>query len=505
MGSSDAAPGSIEDCLMVHLPVVLSIVMTIAATFQDEPAEPAFDVVATLERAVSEAIERARPSVVTIDRLKSADGSTLAIRGALLDPGGINRVDLLALNGMGMIVEPNSADLPSFDFGSGVVIGDEGQIVTAYHVVEGAARLTVRADGFEPFDAVIIAADPRSDLAVIVPRLRPGDVQDGPRLRPIPLGNAESLRPGSFLIALGNAYNAARDGRASASFGILSNTARRLIPARNPYGQSVPTQLHHFSTLFQLDAKLNQGLSGGAVVNMSGELVAITTASANAVGYDPRAGYAIPLDTLGRHAIDALIEGREVEYGFLGISLDSPTSTIREVQPGTPAGEGGLVKGDVIEEVAGRAVDGYEDLVKAVNPLPVGEPVELTIRRQERSLNTSVVLSKLPIEGNVIATTLPPLWRGLRVDFSSVVTPRGELPFDAMARGGVGVTSVVGDSPAGRAGIEPGTIILAVEGDAVRKPSEFLERVTEFEGEEVRLETDRGEVIVPSKGLVDDD
>ena len=490
---------------MLHLPAMLAIVATIAATFQEPRDEPALDVVGSLERAVTEAIERARPSVVTIDRLKSDDGSTLAILGETRDPASMNRVDFLALNGMGMMGVPNSADVPSFDFGSGVVVGDEGQIVTAYHVVEGAARLTVRADGFEPIDAVIIAADPRSDLAVIVPRIVPGNLGDGPRLRPIPLGDAESLRPGSFLIALGNAYNAARDGRASASFGILSNTARRLIPETNLYGRSNPTQLHHYSTLFQLDAKLNQGLSGGAVVNMSGELVAITTASANAVGYDPRAGYAIPLDNLGRHAIDALIEGREVEYGFLGISLESPTSTINEVQPGTPAGEGGLVKGDLIVAVAGRPVDGYEDLVKAVNPLPVGEPVELTIQRQGRSLTKSVVLSKLPVEGDVIATTLPTLWRGLRVDYSSVVTPRGELPFDAMARGSVGVTSVAGDSPAGQAGVQPGTIILAVEGEAVRKPSEFYERVSKFEGEQVRLITDRGEVIVPIEGPVDDD
>ncbi len=119
----------------------------------------------------------------------------------------------------------------SFDFGSGVVVGDEGQILTAFHVVRGAAQLIVRAADRQEFEAEIIAADPRSDLAVIVPVAIPG--MPAPRLKPIALGDAGQLRKGSFLIALGNPFNAAQDGKPSASWGILSNVARRVEPEQD--------------------------------------------------------------------------------------------------------------------------------------------------------------------------------------------------------------------------------------------------------------------------------
>ncbi len=107
-----------------------------------------------------------------------------------------------------------------------MVIGDRGEILTLFHVVRGARQLIVRAAGRQEFDAEIIAADPRSDLAVIVPVESDGD--DPPRLKPIAIGDAGRLRKGAFLIALGNSFNAARDGTPSASWGILSNIARKL-------------------------------------------------------------------------------------------------------------------------------------------------------------------------------------------------------------------------------------------------------------------------------------
>lgn len=117
-----------------------------------------------------------------------------------------------------MIPDDNNAvpqDTVSYDYGSGVVIGDEGQILTAFHVIKGANRLHVRAAGKQAFEAEVIAADPRSDLAVIVPRTLDGIP---PTLKSIVIGDATKLRKGSFLLALGNPFNAARDGSASASW-----------------------------------------------------------------------------------------------------------------------------------------------------------------------------------------------------------------------------------------------------------------------------------------------
>ncbi len=133
------------------------------------PAPAPIDLVTALETVVSEAIARAEPSVVAIHRTKGENpGETLAVRGKprpqLLDPRGARSR---------FFRDGDVADQISFDFGSGVVIGSEGQILTAYHVVKGAALLMVRAADRQQFEAEIIAADPRIDLAVIVPVATP--------------------------------------------------------------------------------------------------------------------------------------------------------------------------------------------------------------------------------------------------------------------------------------------------------------------------------------------
>jgi S1-C subfamily serine protease len=480
--------------------LLLSGCVALAGPVDDDgPGSPGpLDVVSALETAVADAIEAARPSVVTIDRIKSDDGSTLAVRGrsSPRPPGTMNGaivIDAFGIRNSG----PESADYPSFDFGSGVVVAEGGRVLTTYHVVIGAARLFIRAPGLDPIEAEIIAADPRSDLAVIAPVEPMAELPGAPGLKPIPIGDASGLRPGSFLVALGNAHNASRDGQASAGFGILANTARRLIaPPPEDFGQAPPRQLQHYSTLFQLDSKLNLGMSGGAVVDLRGELVAITTASANAVGYDPRAGYAIPMDTLGRRVTEALIEGEEVEYGFLGIRLQNPSNLVDEVQPGTPAGEGGLVRGDQIVEVNGLPITDFDSLIRAVNASPVGEPIALNISREGKRLEKQVTLSKFPVEGEVIASNRPEPWRGARVDYSSVVGPGLDL-LEAMARGGVGVIEVQSGTEAEASGLRPGTIISSVDGRPVRTPREFREAVEGLQGQPVRLGTDRGTITVP--------
>lgn len=273
------------------------------------PGPKPADVVASLEAAMTEAIARAESSVVAIHRDKAENTQeTLAVRGR--KPAGSFREP------SELDVRPprrsDPDDFISFDYGSGVVIGDEGQILTAFHVVRGARHLRVRATGNPSFDAEVIAADPRSDLAVIVPRTIPG--VERPRLTPLAIGDASRLRKGSFLVALGNPFNAARDGSPSASWGILSNLARRLVSDED----KIP-RLQNYPTLLQLDAKLNLGMSGGAVINLKGELVGLTTTAASPAGFDSQAGYAIPMDKIGRRIVMTLKLGKEVEYGLLGI------------------------------------------------------------------------------------------------------------------------------------------------------------------------------------------
>lgn len=436
------------------------------------------DVVTALENALAEAIARAEPSVVAIAREKGDNEVTTAIRG----------------KGGAVPTDPFGPDQLSFDYGSGVVVGPQGQILTAFHVVRGAKSLHVRAMGKQAFDAEIIAADPRSDLAVIVPRAGTGAA--APRLTPIPIGDANKLRKGSFLLALGNPFNAAgRDGRPSASWGILSNVARRLELAP----EERRLTLKNYPTLLQLDAKLNLGMSGGAVVNLKGELVGLTTNSANAAGFDAQAGYAIPMDDMGRRAVETLVQGKEVEYGFLGIGLDTTylTNVVKSAQPGTPAAEGELRAEDAIISVGDVSVNDMDSLVLAINTVAPGARVKLTIVRQGEVLDRTVELAKFHVDGEVIATTRPPAWRGLRVDYTSTLPHFNFGPdmLRAMAGFGVVVSDVEPNSPAEKAGLKKDQVIKSVEGRNIRNPREFAQAVAKLTGP-VRLGTDLGPVVV---------
>ncbi len=493
-------------------PLVLALPALLLSLAPQTPPAPAqqpaargqvLPVVEALETAVADAIERVQPSVVAITRIKSENGQTLAIRGrtpavAAADP----RVGLLG-DPMGLdpapdrpgFPGPNTEFSPEYfalpgDFGSGVVVGPHNEILTVYHLLQGAKRIRVRGPGVQ-FDAEILAADPRTDLAVIAPV---DGGPDGLKLTPIALGDSTRVRQGAFLVALGNPYNAARDGKASASLGILANTARRIEPPslENP---NVKQFFRFQPTLLQLDSKLNLGMSGGPVVNLRGELIGVTTAAASPSGYDAAAGYAIPMDTLGRRAVGALMDGREVEYGFIGISLNRVANVVGEVKRGTPADRANLASGDVIVAVGDTAlVDDESSLPLALAGAPVGEPVTLKVRHNGEVVERTLVMSKYPVSGEVIATNRPEPWRGVRVDFSSVLTDglSTEATLQAMARGGVGVAGVEPGSPAEAAGLARGLIITRVEDEAVLTPRQFRDAVGKLDGKPVRLSTANG-------------
>jgi serine protease Do len=228
---------------------------------------------------------------------------------------------------------------------------------------------------------------------------------------------------------------------------------------------------------------------------MRGELVGLTTNAANAAGFDAQAGYAVPLDVLGRRVLETLRQGKEVEYGFLGIGLrDDRTNHVGSVRPGTPASDGGLVVDDLILSVGGLKVVDSDSLVAAVNAFPPGEPIKLKILRGNESFEKTVVLSKFPLTGEVIATTRPAPWRGLRVDYLSMLpdAARSRDLLDAMSRGGVGVIEVIPGSPADQAGLKPGQVILSVAGKAVKTPQEFARAVAELQGPvDLSTEADR--------------
>jgi serine protease Do len=457
------------------------------------------EIVMALETVISDAIARAEPSVVAIHRYKTENSQeTLAVRGRTPRQAARELDRRFRLDGR-FVRLPEPRDFISVDFGSGVVVGAHGEILTAYHVVRGARELIVRAADRQEFQAEIIAADPRSDLAVIGPAGFEED--DPPRLKPVAIGDASKLRKGAFLIALGNAFNAARDGKPSASWGILSNVARRVeldkddadMPREAP-------RLPNYPTLLQLDAKLNLGMSGGAVINLKGELVGLTTMAASPAGFDAQAGYAIPMDRIGRRALETLMEGKEIEYGFLGIKSDNgfnnATNRVAGIVLNSPAALARLQVDDRIVAVNDVPVVDFDSLILAVNVYSAGDTVHLKIRRGDELLERTIVLAKSFVEGEIIVTNRPKSWRGLRVDYSSILNYRvfGPSILDAN-HACVVVTEVEEGSPAAAAGLRKEQLIRRVGETIVTDPAAFRQAVAGLEGD-VTLDTDIGPVTV---------
>ena len=274
--------------------------------------------------------------------------------------------------------------------GSGVVLTDDGYIATNEHVVEGATRWTVTFEDGRIYEAELIGMDELTDLAVL--RIE----ADG--LVPIDLGASDSLVLGDPAIAVGNPLG--QDGGSSISVGIVSAFDRRV-----DFGDG--------SSLFgmiQTDAAINQGSSGGALVNADGELIGITSAIGVSNAGPEGIGYAIPVE-LVRRITDEIIETGDVEHPFLGVTIgtfleEQPDGAVQPVGaevisiegPDSAAGDAGLQEGDVIVRIGDEPIASQNDLILAVRLYRVGDEVEFVAVRDGESFTATVVMGERPAE-----------------------------------------------------------------------------------------------------------
>ena len=448
-------------------------------------------------------IKQAEPSVVSIARVRLRsipDGEIFLQHRAPREE------DLSSSN-----VVPNQ-------FGAGVIVRENGMILTMYHVVrggptsetgEGDQKLFVRTSDRKVYPAYIHAADPRSDLAVLK------ITANG--LKPLTYEFNGELRKGQFVIALGNPYAIARDGSASASWGILSNLGRGAqLDRAEEEGEDPDRQkrhtLHHLGTLLQLDMRLDLGTSGAPVLDLDGQLIGLSTSMAALAGYEKSAGFAIPMNPQFKRIIDDLVAGKEVEYGFLGINdprevgpealaklpIDAPHrrggATFSGVMGNSPS-YARLHKEDIVLEVGipvdrggkrqtvWKPVFGPNDLMREVGILAPRTEIGLKVfQHGSASMKTvSVVLGKWPVvdDEGIVARVRSPAWRGVRVDYSTArkryILRTFGSPMDVPP--GVLVVEVLPDSPAAKAGLQPGDFITNINGSSqLRTPEEFLQK-----------------------------
>ncbi len=431
-----------------------------------------------LESALVDAIAKAEKSVVAIARID--ESATRA------DRTGRDDVRLPAHTRT-----PADSNFVPDHFGTGVVIDRRGLILTQFHVVGKQGKHFVTTVDGKSYDARVMAADPRSDLAVLK--------IDANDLTPIKFGDASSLKKGQIVISLGNPYAIARDGQASASWGIISNLSRKAVPNPSDSSSTGKEKLYHFGTLIQTDAKLNLGTSGGALINLKGEMIGLTTSMAATAGFEQAAGYALPVDDVFRRAVDALKEGREVEYGFLGVWPANLTDKeigiglrgvrVEHVVAGLPAELFGVMRNDLVTHVNEQPIVDADSFMLHVGKQSVESSVRLKILRERQGQNPleqtiNVELTKFPVRGTKIVTSQPPAWRGIRVDYPTAMLDKVQQirRTDLLRDGCVVITEVEKDSPAWKAELQPGMFIASVGTSKIRNPKEFRNAVLGKEG-----------------------
>jgi putative serine protease PepD len=286
--------------------------------------------------------------------------------------------------------------------GSGVVLSEDGLILTNNHVVVGAGQggqMTVKFSDGRTAKASVVGTDPATDLAVI----RAEGVSG---LTKATLGNSDLLKVGDDVLAIGSPLGL--DG--TVTRGIVSALDRTLTVGGEPNQQQLPPgwgqqqqqqqQGSGPTTIggaIQTDASINPGNSGGALVNAAGELVGINTAIASQAE-GGGVGFAIPVNT-AKQVSEQLISTGKVSHAFLGVSVtdatgDVPGALIRQITAGSPAEKAGLQQGDLITKINGKPVDGGDTVVGQVRGFKPGQQVKITYMRNGATQEVTVTLQE---------------------------------------------------------------------------------------------------------------
>ena len=297
--------------------------------------------------------------------------------------------------------------LPQVGTGSGVIIDDQGDILTNNHVVEGANRLDVTLDDGTTIQGTLVGRDPGNDLALV--KIDPTKAKS--KLTVAELGDSSALKPGQLAIAIGNPFGLDH----TVTVGVISAVGRTY--SANANGRSI-------RNMIQTDASINPGNSGGALLNSSGAVVGITSAIESPVRGSVGVGFAVPINTAKQELAD-LKAGKTISHPWLGISGTAVTDSVAtqlnvpvggvyvvQVMPNSPASAAGIqgasrrtsqqsadqlpTGGDVILAVDGQKVNKVEEISSYLDTKKPGDTVTITVLRNGANKDISVTLAEWP-------------------------------------------------------------------------------------------------------------
>lgn len=303
------------------------------------------------DESIVKAVEKVSPSVVAV-------GSLRIVHDYFLQP------------------------IPVTGLGSGVIVREDGYILTNYHVVGGVEHVEVALSRGKVLKGELIGVDRRTDLALLKINMK--------NLPVAVLGDSSKLKVGHIVLAIGNPLGLL--GEPTVTIGVVSALRRTIKSERGV-----------FEDMIQTDAHINPGNSGGPLINLNGEVIGINTAI---IPFAQGIGFAIPVNTAKKVVNDLISYGRVLRpwIGVQGVDINEkvaeyyglPVSRgclVIDVAPNGPAGYHGIQPGDIITAVSGRNIDCMEELKSAVEMLNIGDVIELTIIRRDKILNIPVELS----------------------------------------------------------------------------------------------------------------
>jgi S1-C subfamily serine protease len=359
--------------------------------------------------------------------------------------------------------------------GTGFVIDADGYLLTNDHVIAEAEQLWVTTDDHKVYPAIVVATDPRTDLAVLkIP---------AKHLQPVRFATKEARR-GQWSIALGNPYGLSSDGELCMSVGIVSGVNRSL-----PKLADAENRL--YSNLIQTTAQINPGNSGGPLFNLDGEVIGINTAVVLPHRQASGIGFAIPADRDVLKLVRDLKDGREIVHGFLGITVSRPTPADRAkagltgdsgakvdtVEAGSPAALAGVRVGDIVASIDGQALRDGDDLVRRVALADVTKPMELKLHRGSIAERLQVMLKSRaqPEQVAVSRNNQRMRWGGLLV---------GPVPGHWQSGAGVMVLAINRAAGAIPDGVTTGVVITSVAGRPVTSLAELQEVLNDTPAEQ---------------------
>lgn len=356
--------------------------------------------------------------------------------------------------------------------GSGVIIdAAKGYVVTNNHVVDNANSIKVQLSDGRKFDAKVVGKDPRSDIALI-------QIQAPKNLTAIKIADSDALRVGDYTVAIGNPFGLGE----TVTSGIVSALGRSGLNAEN------------YENFIQTDAAINRGNSGGALVNLNGELIGINTAILAPDGGNIGIGFAIPSNMVKNLTAQMVQYGqvKRGELGIMGTELNSELAKamkvdaqrgafVSQVMPNSSAAKAGIKAGDVITSLNGKPISSFAALRAEVGSMPIGSKVTLGLLRDGKAVNVSLELQQSS-QNQVDSSTI----------FSGI---EGAEMSNKGADKGVVVNNVKANSPAARIGLKKGDVIMGANQQPVKNIAE-LRKILDSKPSVLALNIQRGDTSI---------